>query len=304
MRNPRYNAATSFQAKAGAIFAPLMTQPKQIGSEQEDEMSFLDHLEILRWHLIRSVSVILIAAIAAFVFKGFIFDVVIFGPKQADFATYRFFCWLSQEMSAIAPTLVKSDAMCIGQDLPNLVNLTMSGQFSAHIMVSLVAGLVMAFPFILWEVWRFIKPGLKSREQKMARGFVLSASFLFFCGVLFGYYVICPLSVNFFLNYQVSGEVLNSPTLSTYISLVTSVVLACGAVFELPIAVYFLTKAGIVTPKMLKAFRKHSFVAALVLAAVITPPDVFSQLLVTIPIVLLYELSIVISRFVSKHEAA
>ena len=138
----------------------------------------------------------------------------------------------------------------------------------------------------------------------MARGFVASASFLFFCGVAFGYFVISPLSINFFLNYQVSDEVLNSPTLSTYISLITSVVIACGAVFELPIVVYFLTKAGLLTPQILKAFRRHAMVGALLLSAVITPPDVFSQILVSIPIMILYELSIRISRIVTKKDAA
>jgi sec-independent protein translocase protein TatC len=274
------------------------------GIDENDEMSFLDHLEILRWHLVRSITAILLAAIGAFIFKGFIFDVIIFGPKQPNFITYRAICAFSNKLSEWVPALFPDGAICIGQDLPDLVNLTMAGQFSAHIMTSLIAGVIIAFPFILWEVWRFIKPGLRPAEQKMARGFIASASLLFFSGVLFGYYVISPLSINFFLNYQVSDAVVNSPTLSTYISLITSVVIACGAVFELPILIYFLTKVGLVTPKLLKGFRKHALVAALVLSAVITPPDVFSQILVSIPIMVLYELSIWISRFVTKREPA
>lgn len=272
--------------------------------EPESEMSFLDHLEILRWHLVRSISAILIAAIAAFIYKGFIFDEVIFGPKKPDFLTYRALCALSNKLSEWMPLFFPDGAICIGQDLPALVNLTMSGQFSAHIVTSLVAGLIIAFPFIVWEIWRFVKPGLQPSEQRMARGFIASASVLFFAGVLFGYFVISPLSINFFLNYQVSEEVLNSPTLSTYISLITSVVLACGVVFELPIVVYFLAKAGVVSAAFLKAFRRHALVAALVLSAVITPPDVFSQILVAIPIMLLYELSIWIAGVVSKRDAA
>ena len=281
-----------------------MEQDKQIGTTEEAEMSFLDHLEILRWHLIRSVTVIMLASIGAFIFKGFIFDVIIFGPKQPDFITYQFLCSFSKTMSELVPAMFPNDAICIGQNLPNLVNLTMAGQFSAHIITSLVAGVIIAFPYILWEVWRFIKPGLQNKEQNMARGFVASASFLFFCGVAFGYFVISPLSINFFLNYQVSDEVLNSPTLSTYISLITSVVIACGAVFELPIVVYFLTKAGLLTPQILSAYRRHAMVGALLLSAVITPPDVFSQILVSIPIMILYELSIRISRIVIKKDAA
>jgi sec-independent protein translocase protein TatC len=265
-----------------------------------DEMSFLDHLEVLRWHLVRSVSAILIAAIGAFILKGFIFDTVIFGPKKSDFPTYRFLCKMSDRMSEIVPSLFPEGAICIGQDLPALVNLSMAGQFSAHILISLIAGIIIAFPYLVWEVWRFIKPGLKSTERKYARGFVSATTFLFMSGVAFGYYVICPLSANFFLNYQVSSEVLNSPTLSTYVSLISTVVLACGAVFELPVLVFFLTKAGVLTPQLLKAFRRHAIVGALVLSAIITPPDIFSQILVTIPILVLYQVSIWISGMVMK----
>jgi len=265
-----------------------------------DEMSFLDHLEVLRWHLVRSVSAILIAAIGAFILKGFIFDTVIFGPKKSDFPTYRFLCKMSDRMSEIVPSLFPEGAICIGQDLPALVNLSMAGQFSAHILISLIAGIIIAFPYLVWEVWRFIKPGLKSTERKYARCFVSATTFLFMSGVAFGYYVICPLSVNFFLNYQVSSEVLNSPTLSTYVSLIATVVLACGAVFELPVLVFFLTKAGVLTPQLLKAFRRHAIVGALVLSAIITPPDIFSQILVTIPILVLYQVSIWISGMVMK----
>jgi sec-independent protein translocase protein TatC len=266
-----------------------------------DEMSFLDHLEVLRWHLIRSISAILIAAIGAFIFKGFVFDTVIFGPKRADFITYRLLCKMSDFFSELLPSLFPNGAICIGQDLPDLVNLTMAGQFSAHILTAIVAGIIIAFPYLIWEVWRFIAPGLKASERKYARGFVLATSFLFMCGVCFGYFVISPLSINFFLNYQVSDAVLNNPTLSTYISLVTTVALACGAVFELPVAVFFLTRAGVLSPKVLRAFRRHAIVSALVLSAVITPPDIFSQILVTIPILILYEISIWISGMVTKN---
>jgi len=279
-----------------------MADQNQIG-EAEDEMSFLDHLEILRWHLIRSTLAIMIGAIGAFIFKGFIFDEIIFGPKKADFLTYRVLCRLSEKMSELLPSMFPEGAICIGQDLPNLVNLTMAGQFTAHIWTALAAGLIMAFPYVVWEIWRFIKPGMHASERRYAKGFVISASLLFFMGVSFGYFVISPLSINFFLNYQVSSEVLNNPTLSTYISLVTTVALACGAVFELPIAVFFLTKAGILSPKVLRAFRRHAIVAALVLSAVITPPDIFSQVLVSIPIMILYEFSIWISGLVIKREA-
>lgn len=267
---------------------------------QSEEMSFLDHLEVLRWHLVRSIIAIMLGSIGAFIAKGFVFDVLIFGPKKPDFPTYRFLCKMSDKMSELVPSMFPDGAICIGQDLPDLVNLSMAGQFSAHILISLVAGLIIAFPYLVWEVWRFISPGLNPSERKNARGFVAATTFLFLSGVSFGYYVISPLSINFFLNYQVSEAVLNNPTLTTYISLITTVVLACGAVFELPVLVYFLTRAGILSPKMLRAFRRHAIVGALVLSAVITPPDIFSQVLVTIPIIVLYEISIRISGVVSK----
>lgn len=254
--------------------------------------------------MIRCAAVVLLAAVAAFIFKEFIFDTIIFGPKKADFPTYHALCWISEKMSAWVPAMFPEDVMCIGQNLPPLVNLTMAGQFTAHIMMAIVSGVVIAFPYVVWEAWRFISPGLKPAERKQAKGFVFSTSFLFLSGVLFGYYVITPLAVNFFLNYQVSDEVLNTPTLSNYISLVTTVVLSCGAVFELPILVYFLSRAGIVTPKLLRAFRKHAIIGALILAAVITPPDVFSQILVTIPILILYEISIVISGMVLRKQSS
>ena len=185
--------------------------------------------------------------------------------------------------------------LCIGGDFPPLQNIDMAGQFTSHIMVSMIAGLVVSFPYILFEMWRFIKPGLEQNERKYASGIVFWASLLFLSGVLFGYYLIAPLSVNFFFTYSISAEVQTLPTLSTYVSTVTGVVLAAGVVFELPLIVYFLSKVGILSPEILRSYRKHFVVAALILSAIITPPDIFSQILVTIPLIFLYEISISIS---------
>ena len=171
-----------------------------------------------------------------------------------------------------------------------------------HIMVSVVGGLIIAFPYVFWEVWRFIKPALYSEEKKSTKGVVFFTSMLFMTGVTFGYYIIVPLSVNFFFTYSVSDSIANIPTLSSYISIITTIVLACGIVFELPMMVYFLTKAGLLTPDFMKKYRKHALVGALVLSAVITPPDVFSQCLVSVPILFLYEMSIMVSRMVLKKE--
>ena len=273
------------------------------GNNQQEDMSFLQHLEVLRWHLIRSAGAIILFAIIAFVSKGFLFDTILFGPKSPDFFTFRVLCRFSNWLFNSAPSLISSaDILCIGQEIPKLQNISMAGQFTTHIMVSLIAGLVISFPYISWEVWRFIKPGLRSEEVRHTRGVVFWTWLLFAVGILFGYYIISPLSVNFFASYSISSSVETLPTLTAYISTVTTVVLATGIVFELPILVYFLTKTGLVTPEFLKKYRKHATVAALILSAIITPPDVFSQVLVCIPLIFLYEVSIGISRRIIKRE--
>jgi sec-independent protein translocase protein TatC len=260
------------------------------------EMTFIQHLEVLRFHLMRSAIAVVVLSIVAFVNKSFLFDEVIFGPKRSDFFTFQKLCQLSDFLSVKLPSLfTKPDLLCIGQDFPALQNIDMAGQFTSHIMVSMIAGVVVAFPYILWEFWRFIKPGLEQNETNYAKGIVFWATVLFLSGVLFGYYLIAPLSVNFFFTYSISAQVQTLPTLSTYVSTVTGVVLAAGVVFELPLIVYFLSKVGILSPDILRKYRKHFVVVALILSAIITPPDIFSQILVTIPLVFLYEISIKIS---------
>tara|TARA_R110002050_G_scaffold300586_1_gene470648 strand:- start:23668 stop:24498 length:831 start_codon:yes stop_codon:yes gene_type:complete len=267
-----------------------------MGNDFNGEMTFIQHLEVLRYHLMRSAIAVFAFSILAFVNKSFLFDEVIFGPKRADFFTFRKLCEFSEYLAIKVPSLISDGSLlCIGQDFPALQNIDMAGQFTSHIMVSMIAGLIVSFPYILWEMWRFIKPGLEKNESDYARGIVFWASLLFLTGVLFGYYIIAPLSVNFFFTYSISDQVQTLPTLSTYISTVTGVVLAAGVVFELPLIVYFLSKVGILSPKILKAYRKHFVVVALILSAIITPPDIFSQILVAIPLVFLYEISIHIS---------
>lgn len=262
--------------------------------DPEKEMSFLDHLEELRWHLVRSTLAVLIVAVLAFIFKRFIFDVLIFGPTRPEFATYAIFCEISRSLGM--------DAFCF-QEMPfKIQSRTMAGQFSAHMWTSIYAGIIVAFPYILYEFWKFISPGLKDTERQSSRGFIVIASFLFFLGVLFGYYLITPLSINFLGNYQVSDEVINQFDLDSYISLVRTSVLACGIVFELPILMYILTKIGLVTPEILRKYRKYALIVVLILSAVITPPDIVSQIIVAIPIVILYEVSIYISKIVIRNQ--
>lgn len=261
----------------------------------KDEMSFLDHLEELRWHLIRSIIAVLIIASVAFVMKGFIFDSIIFAPKNMNFPTYKMFCQISTFFG------ITSD-FC-AESLPfTIQNRTMAGQFSAHIWTSIWAGFILGFPYLLHELWKFISPGLYEEERKYSKGFISAASFLFFLGVAFGYYIVAPLSINFLGTYQVSSEVSNEIDIGSYIATVRASVIACGIMFELPILIYFLTKIGLVTPEFLKKYRKIALVLVLVLSAVITPPDIASQVIVAIPVMILYQVSISISKFVTRKE--
>ena len=258
-----------------------------------NEMSFLDHLEDLRWHILRAIMGIVLAGSIAFIFKDYIFDNIIFGPKDPNFITYRILCNISNFIGL-------NDSFCITELPFRIQSRTVSGQFSAHIMTSIAAGFVISFPYVLYQFWSFISPGLYSNEKKYARGFIFVSSLLFFIGVSFGYYVVCPLSINFLGNYTVSQEVFNDFDLSSYISLVRASALSSGVIFELPIIIYFLTKIGLVTPKILVKYRKYALVFVLILAAIITPPDVASQIIVAIPILILYQISIYISKIVLK----
>lgn len=257
-------------------------------------MSFLDHVEELRWHLIRSTLAILVFGSLAFIFKDFVFNTILFAPKNANFVTYRFFCSVSNFFG--------TDGLCI-EDIPfTFQSLAMAEQFSVHIWTSITVGFILAFPYIIYEFWRFISPGLYEKERKNARSFILISSLLFFIGVLFGYYLVTPLSVNFLGNYSVSNLVERNIKIGSYIALVRSSLLASGLIFELPIVIYFLTKVGLVSPAFLQKYRKHALILVLILAAIITPPDVISQIIVAIPILILYEISIVISKIVTKNE--
>lgn len=251
--------------------------------KSDNEMSFLDHLEELRWHIVRALAAIIVSAIIVFLCKDFVWNTIILGPSKKTFWTYRIFCQIS-------------DSLCFG---PNehlrLFTRDFGEQFMMHMTSSFWIGLIIAFPYILWEVWRFVKPGLYDKEQNAIKGVVVICSGLFFLGVLFGYYVVTPFGMSFLTNYTISDEIDISVSLESYVDYLTMFVLPLGLVFELPVVVYFLAKVGIVNAPMLKTFRKHAIVAIVVIAAVITPPDVASQILVSLPLILLYESSIFIA---------
>lgn len=261
---------------------------------EEKEMSFLEHLEELRWHLVRSIIAILIGALIAFIFPDILFDKILFAPAEQDFITYQWLCSLAE--------ILRLPALCIGK-LPfrEFVSLQMGAQFTWHIWGSLIAGFVVAFPYVAWEIWRFIKPALHKSEQKKITGIVVYVSILFLTGIAFGYFLLAPLTVSFLGNYDVMGKVSNNPVFTSYVSTILMVILGCGILFELPVFIYFLARLGIVSPQLLKKYRRHAIVIILLMAAIITPPDIASQVLVAIPLTLLYEASIFVAKKVYKE---
>lgn len=258
-------------------------------------MTFWEHLEELRWHLLRSAVVVLALAIGAFIMRDFIFDKIILAPKEPDFLTYRALCALGKWLGV--------NALCIGTVPLEIINIRMSGQFITHIYVSLMVAIVVAFPYLLWEIWSFVRPALLPKEKKYSRGAVFFSTLLFITGMLFSYYLIVPLTINFFSSYQVSDAVNNNIALNSFISTVVSVTLATGLVFELPILVFFLAKLGVLTPSFMKRNRKYVLVILLTISAIITPPDIFSQVLVCLPLLVLYEFSILIAARVHRKQA-
>jgi len=263
--------------------------------KNEEEMSFFDHLEEFRWHIIRSMIAIIVVAIGLFIAKNFVFDTLILGPKNVDFFSYRVICSLSNLIGL-------GDAMCFTPVKFELMTTGMGEAFLMHVKVSLILGFIMAFPFVFWEFWKFIKPGLYQEEQKSVRGIVFICSILFFIGVCFGYFIISPFAVNFLAGYEIEG-VANKVTLESMVNYMVMFTAPAGLIFELPVVVYFLSKVGLLTPEFMKQYRRHAIVGILAVSAIITPPDITTQFLIGIPLYILYEISIGISaRMAKKYE--
>lgn len=262
------------------------------------EMSFLQHLEEFRWHLVRSALVIAVFGIAAFCLNNFVFDTIIFGPLQQDFISYKVLCNLGHSIGA-------GDVMCMTIKPAHLQTLGASEQFFNHMWISFLCGIILGFPFVLWELWKFVRPALKDKEIGPVKIFIVIASILFLIGIFFGYFLLFPMSYNFLINYQVSqsGIVQTQNTFDDYISLISTMTLVSGIIFEMPILVYFLTRMTLLTPQFMRKYRKHAVIIILIAAAVITPsPDVTSQMVVAIPMYLLYELSVFVSAWVIKKQ--
>ncbi|MDP3394346.1 twin-arginine translocase subunit TatC [Sediminibacterium sp.] len=265
-------------------------------TEEKEEMSFIDHLEELRGHIIRSVISILVMALLIFIYRNWIFDNIIVGPINKDFVSYKALCDFSHWLKI-------GDALCMPPVEVTMQSTTFGGQFLSTISMAIVGGIIMAFPYIFWEFWRFVKPALKEKEVKNTRFIIFWVSFFFFCGAAFGYFLLGPFTFNFLAGFQLGTEnmIVTRPTFSDYLDNLTNIILGCGLAFELPVLAYILTQIGIITPSFLRATRKYAVVIILIVAAFITPsPDWMSQLIVFIPLFLLYELSILVSARVFK----
>ncbi|NSL89707.1 twin-arginine translocase subunit TatC [Chitinophaga sp. Mgbs1] len=264
---------------------------KKFFSNNEDkaEMSFFDHLEDLRWHLVRSALALVAFSIFGFVYTKEILDNVIFGPTNANFPSYIALCKLGHWIGM-------GDKLCITPVKVQFLNYKMVGQIMLQFKLAFIIGFICAFPYIFWEFWRFVKPALKEKELKGARGAIFWVSFQFFLGICFAYFLMAPFTINFLASYTVTDKALNQFFIDDYFDLMSQIVLGMGILFELPILVFFLTKLGILTPDFLRAYRRHAIVVILILAAIITPPDLVDQLIVFTPLYLLYEISIFISK--------
>ena len=263
-----------------------------------DNNTFLGHLFVLRAHIMRMVLYIACGAVLAFLFDEIVYDGIIFAPRSEDFITYRFFCFLSEKINQIGLTV----NMCWHPAFFNIQNRELTGQFNSHLWVSFVAGLIIATPLIAWEIWRFVAPALTPQERKSSTGVVAYVSALFFSGVAFGYFIIVPMSLNFFAGYHVGGHevVVNNIELTSYISNVVNISLAAGIMFQMPIAIFVLSKMGLVSSSFLKKYRRHALVAILIVSAVLTPPDVASQIILAVPTFALYQASIMICQRIER----
>lgn len=269
---------------------PLDQEPPE-----EKEMSFLDHLEELRWHVVRSGIAIATFMILAFAYTKEIFDKIIFAPAKVDFPTFRWLCKLSE--------ITGAKDLCV-QSIPfKIQSRYMTGQFTMQFMSAFVIGLIVAFPYVFWEVWRFVKPGLRNTERKFSRGAVFFVSFLFLIGICFGYFILSPMSIWFFSTYSISDVIVNEFDITSYIQTILTLVFGSGVLFQLPMVVYFLTKIGIVTPQFMRMYRRHAIIVIMIVAALITPPDILSLTMIAIPLYFLYEISIFISAAVMRNKA-
>lgn len=264
----------------------LKSKNDTVQNTDEAEMSFLDHLDVLRKHIVRSLIAIVVIGCVLFVFIQPVFEDFIFAHKDPDFISYRIFCdYLF---------------ICLSPPELNIITTELAEEFFQALKVSFYGGLIVAFPFVFFQFWSFIKPGLYAAEQKAARGVVFVCSFLFALGTTFGYFILAPFAINFLVNYRVSEAVTSTVTLSSYVGYMTMFILPTGILFQMPLLVYFLAKIGLITPDFMRQYRKHAFVAILLMSAILTPPDIITQFLIGVPVYGMYEVSIFVAATTAR----
>ena len=264
--------------------------------DSKGEMTFIDHLEELRWHVIRSVIAVLIGAVVVFIYSDFVVDDILFAPTRVDFISARWLCSLGHKIGI-------GDTLCFPQVDAKFLENTMTGQFIASFTLAFIGGFILAFPYIFWEFWKFIRPALSEKELKKTRGVIFWVSLLFFTGVLFGYFILTPFMVNFYFNYKLSPQIQIMPSFSDYLENLIYTTAGIGVLFQMPLLVMVLARIGVVTGRFLRKYRRHAFVIILIAAAIITPStDPFSLTIVTIPLYLLFEASIIIASRINKRQ--
>ena len=261
------------------------------------EMSFIDHLEDLRWHVIRSVIAVLIGAIIVFIYSDYVVNQILFAPTRSDFVSARWLCSLGHKIGI-------GNTLCFPEVKAKFLENTMTGQFIASFTLAFIGGFILAFPYVFWEFWKFLKPALSPKELKKTGGIIIWVSLLFFAGVAFGYFILTPFMVNFYFNYKLSSQIEIMPSFSDYLENLVYTTAGIGVLFQMPLLVMVLARIGIVTGSFLKKYRRHAFVIILIAAAIITPStDPFSLTIVTIPLYLLFEASVVIASRIERRKS-
>jgi sec-independent protein translocase protein TatC len=278
------------------IYMALLKRFKKNKSGEAAEMTFIDHLEELRGHLLRSALAVLVGGIVVAAYNDFFVKKVLMGPTHANFPTYTWLCGIGKKLGM-------GTALCMKEIGVRMQSTSVSGQFSMFFTVIVIGGIIIAFPYVFWEFWKFLKPALTPKELGRTRGVVFWVSLLFFMGVAFGYFVIAPYTVNFFANFQLDESIINQWTISSYVDTLIPLILGTGLAFQLPLVMFFLSKIGMVTPEWLRSVRKYAIVVIVIVAGVITPPDVISQIIVSFPLLILYEVSIWLSARVVREAA-
>jgi sec-independent protein translocase protein TatC len=266
---------------------------------EPEEMSFMGHLEALRWHLMRSVIVWLAAAIIIFVFRDWVYDNIILAPSSEHFVTYDTLCRFGHWLGI-------GNSLCMPPVKIEFLVTQVNGTFTSALSIAMIGAVIVAFPYIFWELWRFVTPALSAKEKKYARGSIFWVSLCFFLGAAFGYYLLAPFTFNFLASFTLgtSGAIQYKPTINDYIDSLTNIILGCGIAFELPILAYVLARIGLISAKFLKKYSKYAFVLILLVAAIITPsPDISSQVIVALPLLVLYWISIQLVARVDRKKA-